>query len=174
MGYWRKLKTSGMGFIELEREAGSGWKALKGESIDVGASCINRSTQMAADGRTALYRTNYANETGYITNVCLYANTAGNVKVGIFYLVSGTTYKCRSASASLALSVGTNNKVVNLFVHKDDLIGLYEYPTGGAKVDHDSGASMGWVVTEDVCVVDAEAEFSNYDYYGSVYGTGEA
>ncbi|MCK4381810.1 MAG: FtsX-like permease family protein, partial [Candidatus Lokiarchaeota archaeon] len=57
---------------------------------------------------------------------------------------------------------------VNLFVCKDDLIGLYEYPSGGAKVDHSVGASMGWVVTEDVCVVD---ELYIQNHPGSGIGT---
>ena len=172
MGQWKRLKTSGSGWIEAEREASSGWKALlEGAQIDAGAPCIFGS-YVSIVGYTRLDRFNVANDSGYITNVCLYAYTAGNVKVGLFYLVSGTTYKCRSVSSLLALSVGENNKAVELPVHTDDLIGMYAPTSGGSKIRLNQVASMSWTIIQDVCVVGAEAEFNNSNYKNSMYGTG--
>ena len=171
MGQWKRLKTSGSGWIEAEREASSGWKALlEGAQIDVGSACVGGAYASILT-YTYLDRLNVANDSGYITNVCLYAYAAGNVKVGIFYLVSGTTYKCRSASPALALSTGTNNKAVELAVHTGDLIGFYA-ATGGGRLKLNAVSNGHWRVAQDVCVVDAEATFISGNYKVSLYGTG--
>lgn len=60
--------------------------------------------------------------------MCIWGHhvTGAEWYVGVFYLVSGVTYKCRSAANIGVLSVGQTNKAVSLTIQSDDFIGSFE------------------------------------------------
>jgi hypothetical protein len=73
-------------------------------TIIVGPEAINRAS-VTVSGNTVLDLANPADGTGTITSVSIYvASTTTTTYVGMFYLVSGATYKCRSAVSLGVLS----------------------------------------------------------------------
>lgn len=176
MGEWKAFKkSSGTGWKELEHEAGSGWKALEWESaaIDVGCSCIERPT--VADGlHTFISEGNPANTSGTITNICVYmAGAAADMSVGIFYIVSGNTLKCRSAATLTNLSVGENNKAVSLTVVAGDYIGFCPINASNDVALTIGGTGVWYKSNTNCCVVDNETTYTFYSSRSaSVYGTG--
>ena len=176
MGEWKAFKkTAGTGQKELEHEAGTGWKALlwEGVAIDVGGACEDRASYTSLLGITLIDLNNAANVSGTLTNICLWINTTGGADwhVGVFHLVSGITYKCRSAANLGALSVGENNKVVSLTIQTGDFIGVYS--ASGEYIESDNSGAGHRHKSGNQCVVDSE---ESYDIITgktlSLYGTG--
>ena len=178
MGEWKALKReAGSGWRELEREAGTGWKALEWESvaIDVGADCINRTNSFSGN-YTVLSIDNPANAAGIITNVCIWlANHSGEDSsyVGTFYLISGTTYKCRDAENVGILYAGENNKTVSLNVEIGDLIGIFCGNMFDLLEKDTAGFSGVYYNMLNKCIVDNETSYTlTPDYAISLYGSG--
>lgn len=141
-------------------------------TINVGPAATNRAS-VTASGNTVLDLANAANDTGTITQLDIYVATqTTTTKVGIFYLVSGSTYKCRSATGALgSLAAGLNTITVSLAVQKGDFIGVYH--TGGGIDRADSGGTSAYV-TGDKCTVDNQSGYttSGQARIVSVHGTG--
>lgn len=108
--------------------------------IDVGSGASDRATS-STGGYTKLDLTNPANLSGLITSVDVWFVSNGvGVRVGIFFLVSGTTYQCRSSATIGSVSSGSKKTfTVNLPVQKGDFIGLYS--TSGNLERDDTGGS---------------------------------
>lgn len=141
-------------------------------AIDIGAAAIDRAAYVSGNS-TCLDLTNPANATGTITSVQVYINTAvtGNFRVGTFYLVSGTDYKCRSSVGLGALAVGLNTiNGLSLPVVAGDFIGWYF--TGSGAIDRtDYGGSSAFVSGEYIDAGDQATYTAGVRLY-SLYGTG--
>lgn len=180
MGEWKAVKkAAGAGWKELEREAGTGWKALEWDSgvpVDIGGPASDYEINWAA-GSTYITNENPANANGTITEVDIFAENAGNnVYLGIFYVVSGNTLKCRSAANVGSLNVGINNNVaVSLAIETGDYIGSYcANEDCISRHMPASGAYDLWYHASNGCVVDSQI---TYVYFAdrsriSIYGTG--
>jgi len=108
--------------------------------IEVGPAATNRASVTVA-GNTVLDLANPATGSGVITNIDIYvASQITSAKVGLYYLVSGTTYRCRSSYTTGVLAAGLNQLTgLSLEVQAGDFIGIY-HATG--TVDRaDSGGS---------------------------------
>ena len=177
MSIWKALKkTSGTGWKELERESGTGWKALEWENIDVGAVAQDGSTYMGGDTRTILCKTNPANADGALDklDVYVYSVENGNLRVGMVYLISGSTYKCRSAVDLTNLSLGLNSDIpVNLSVETGDYIAVYAHNTpNDAEVDVDSVSGAGRVYEGNALIVGSQYNYINqWNYELKVYAS---
>jgi hypothetical protein len=176
MGEWKSLKTAdGTGWKSIDRVAGTGWKSLDWDSvpIDVGGACIDRPSYRIMSAYTWIDKNNPANANGTITNVCVYANavTANDWYAGIFYLVSGTTYKCRSAANIGVQSGGSNNNAVSLAIQAGDLIGVYA--SSSDRLEQTLSGNEQMYKPGNTCVADNEGEYSALaDRELSLYGTG--
>lgn len=144
-------------------------------AITVGNEAIDRAGNVNAP-KMLIDLTVPASGTGVITQVEIMASTTqmDNVYVGIFYLVSGTTYHCRSATANLgSIAVSTKGTfVVNLPVQIGDFIGL-SYSAGRLEWEAGAGQLMQADFFENRCVVGGEK--SSYTLVGatlSIKGTG--
>jgi hypothetical protein len=178
VGSWKSLKIdSGTGWKGIYRDAGSGWKALtwEGVAVDVGGACIDRASNTQVI-RTRIDKNNPANTSGTLTNICLYVSTTAGTDwyVGIFYVVTENTLKCRSAANLGALSVGENNKNVSLSVVSGDYIGMFSDHTSERIEGVVSGSGL-WYgdVSANHCVVDDQTAYTSLGGWTlSCYGTG--
>ena len=175
MGEFKVLgRASGSGaFKELNRASGSGaWKTLEWESagVDIGAACEDYDDYSGGD-YTLINKSNPANASGTITNVCLYMHNsqdAGVTYIGIFYVVSGNDLKCRSAHCCGALNVGINNETVSLAVQPGDYIAFY-----GMIDQNMSGGEGFWYVNAQSIIVNDERTYGFVDSKKiACYGTG--
>ena len=96
--------------------------------INMGADCIDR--KFLTGGYTLINLDNPANKLGTISKVCFYSpsGTYNNVYFGIFYIVSGNTWRCRSASGPFNFDyvfTGVRTANVNLAVEAGDCIGVW-------------------------------------------------
>ena len=93
-------------------------------AIDVGSAAINRSTYN--NEGTSVDRNNPSNETGTITSIEIYANSAmSNVEVATFFVVSGNNLSTRDSEAIGSVAAGYTTHIVNLNVTSGDYIGIY-------------------------------------------------
>jgi len=95
--------------------------------IDIGAAATTRG-QYSTWNVTQLSVVNPANATGIITSVEIYARTSlEGCRVGTFYLISGTTYKCRDSVVIGAVASGAKRTFPGLSIDvvTGDLIGIY-------------------------------------------------
>lgn len=140
--------------------------------ITIGPAAINRAS-ITASGNTVLDLANPANASGTITSIDIYVATrTTTTQVGIFYLVSGSQYKCRSATAALgSLAAGLNTINVSLAVEAGDVIGIYH--TGGGIDRADTGGSSAYY-TGNTCTVGNQTTYttSGQARIVSVHGTG--
>lgn len=151
--------------------------------IDIGGACIQRPNS-TGDNLTCIEKNNPANASGIITNVCLWVAQLSTPEkpwyLGIFYLVSGTTYHCRSAHGPFYPVRGQNNIEVNMSVETGDFIGVY-LPGGVGTaayiaITRDVGLN-GQFVEGNHCIVGDETEYhtgpkETYSLYGTGIGTG--
>lgn len=117
--------------------------------LDVGSAAIDRaSTGNEIIGRIDL--ANAADYTGFITSVQIWAasNITG-MRVGTFYLVSGTTYTCRDSVTIGAVTAGSLQTFggLNLSVVVGDLIGCY-FATGSIELSTSGGSGIKAVAGE--------------------------
>jgi hypothetical protein len=140
-------------------------------TIDIGDAAIDRNST-ATSAYTWIDLGNPANDTGTITSVEVWANTnITGLIVGTFYLVSGTTYKCRDSEVIGSVTAGSKKTFsVSIDVQAGDYIGCYfstgtlEYSTSGTGVALASGE---YIDPGD------EVGYAVYSGYAlSLYGTG--
>lgn len=120
-------------------------------AIDIGAAAISRATAFSAN-YTIIALDNPANLSGIITSVEIWAKTnISGLKVGTFYLVSGTTYKCRDSATLGSVATGAKRTFSGLAINvvAGDFIGCFfgpgtimENSTGGAGAAYLSGVHM--------------------------------
>ncbi len=95
--------------------------------IDVGSAAIDRGSSISPN-YTVLDLANAANDNGSITSIEVWAATnMTGLRVGTFYLISGTTYKCRD-SAVIGNVVAGSKQIftgLSIVVHVGDYIGAY-------------------------------------------------
>jgi hypothetical protein len=142
-------------------------------AITVGAGAIDRGYEESA-GYTFLCKDGPANVSGIISTVNIFVASEDMVgaKVGIFYLVSDTTYKCRSAVTIGNLPADTKSTSTgqNLAVVAGDLIGIY-FSAGKIKRDTDVGTGS-FYTSGDKVTVDNESAYSSETGAISLDGSG--
>jgi hypothetical protein len=97
--------------------------------IDVGSDAIDRALDTSAT-RTYILLNNPANLSGILNRVLVYGSNWVGLRVGTFFLVSGTTYRCRD---SVAVANGTGYQEflgLTLIAQAGDYLGFYH--AGGA------------------------------------------
>ncbi len=102
--------------------------------IDVGNDATVRNAGFA-NNYTIIDIANPANASGNIDSVEIYARTEiGACKVGTFYLVSGTIYKCRASVTIGTVAAGSKQVFsgLTLPIVTGDFIGMY-YTSGGVE-----------------------------------------
>ncbi len=122
--------------------------------IDVGSAAINRNTSLNATDTTMIDANNAANASGHVTEVEIWAATyLSGVRIGIFYLVSGSTYKCRDSTTIGDVAAGSKRTfTVQLNVQTGDFIGFYT-TSGNIEATSDVGGTL-WVAGEHIDVDD--------------------
>ena len=142
----------------------------EGTFFDIGQAPINRDGYAPAT-YTGLDLGNPASAAGHIDTVKVYAITnLTGLKVGLFYLVSGTTYKCRAVASIGNVTAGSVQSFsVSLDCQAGDVIGAY-FATGTLERG-DAGGSSAYY-SGDVCTVDAQQSFTAGTRIYSLYGTG--
>ena len=145
------------------------------DAIDIGSSATDRNSQSAAL-YTYIDLANAANSDGEITSVEVWAKQSmTGLRVGTFYLVSGTTYRCRDSVTLGAVTAGSKQTFtgLNIEVKKGDFIGCY-YLTGTIEFSTSGGSGMRFTGSAGE-YIDKDDETTYYLYTGgamSVYGTG--
>lgn len=148
-------------------------------TIAIGAPAVEGDTQFTQDW-TWVNIEGPANASGIIDTVKIYATEGDSLVgcfVGIFYVVSGDTLKCRSAVEIGAVAGGAERTFpeLSLAVEVGDYIGLY-YSEGAIRYRNTVGAGL-WHSNEEVnhCVVNDQHGYTELEgtYQLSINGTGE-
>lgn len=152
----------------------SGWNL-----VEVGPGAINRSGTMGDYGTryTFLDLTTPANHSGTLTSVSIYVYDPifsyaplVDTYIGVFYLVDGTTYRCRSAVSLGDVPEGLQTiSGLELSVQQGDLIGI-SFTAG--KIERDSGKSTSLTYAGNACVENAENTFTVSSHIMSIYASG--
>lgn len=111
-----------------------------GTPLDVGNEAIDRSSLWAYNN-TTIDLANPANASGTIETIEVWAyENISDLKVGTFYLVSGTTYKCRASISIGAVTAGSKQTFsgLSLSIASGDYIGCY-FSTSGSLERSTSG-----------------------------------
>jgi hypothetical protein len=114
---------------------------------------------------------NPANGSGTLTSIEIFAETnMSGVKVGTFYLVSGSTYHCRDSESIGNVTAGSKQTFsVSLTIETGDFIGLY---FSGGTIEADISSGQNQYKVGDYADIDDEEAFSANNYLLSLYGTG--
>ncbi len=141
-------------------------------AIAVGNEAINRASATSAGNTVVILDGSAIAATGVITAFNLYVATATTgTKVGIFYLVSGTTYMCRSAYTAGNLGTGLNQLTgLNLRCVIGDRIGYYQ-GSAGALDRADTGGTMA-VYNGDACTVGVSQSYTSGSRLISINASG--
>jgi RHS repeat-associated protein len=149
--------------------------------VDVGAGAIDRSGTVNSAGYTDLDMANPANADGRVTSISLWFNQAATgVRVGTYYLVSGSTYRCRDSATIGSVAAGSKQTFIvdsagnplSLEVKAGDLIGWYV--ASGTLEKDASGAGIRYILGEYIDAGD-QASYSTASGYGvSIYAEGYA
>lgn len=100
-----------------------------GTIITIGNDVINRASNTGTNNATHIDTLVPANGSGLIKQIQVWsAVDLTNLRIGIFRLVSGTTYKCIDVTGNLgtAVSGAVRTFSVNLYVKAGDCIGFYQ------------------------------------------------
>lgn len=140
-------------------------------TISVGNAATDRASTTSA-GNTVVIRDNAITATGVIDTINVYvAGATTGTKVGVFYLVTGTTYMCRSAASAGNLGTGLQQITgLSLRCVIGDFIGYYQGSAGGFD-RADSGGTMS-VYTGDACTVGVSQSYTAGSRLISFNGTG--
>ncbi len=152
-----------------------------GTTLDIGSAATNRADALPAT-LTCLDLNNPANANGVITSVEVWAATnLTGLRVGTFYLVSGTTYKCRDSAIIGSVISGSKQTITTdsagnplaIAVVAGDVIGCY-YDTGSLKDDSSAPpyTLLRWFAGERIDPGDQETYHSNLGSALSLYGIG--
>lgn len=149
---------------------------IQPQSIDIGGDAINRDSSSVIDDYTYIDLNNSANATGTLDTHEVYLNDdAVGYYTGTFYLVSGTTFKCRDSEALGDVSAGSKQTFPGLSysVQTGDYIGFYATPPELAKIEKDDSGSGYYSVSGMHINPDDEAEYTLYSpRITSAYSTG--
>ncbi len=144
------------------------------ESIDVGPGATDRATVFEGNA-TSISLDNAANADGTIdTYQCWFNIDATLVKGAIHYLVSGTTFQCRSAAALGSVASGSAQSFpgLSMAVLTGDLLSI-RVPTYAHNIEADYGAFIKTKYNYDGAIVDNQADYgSDYNRRISIYATG--
>lgn len=127
-------------------------------TIDVGSSAIERG--VSSTDYTLISAVNPVNSSGTITLIDVYMNAEGNIKIGAFYIVSGSTLKCRSVVDLGVLSVGFHSIPVSLTVVAGDYLGCFVADPAKVEFSVASGSTM-YYAAGDKCVVNNQTAYSS-------------
>jgi hypothetical protein len=145
--------------------------------IDIGSDAINRATYTGGGG-TFIELDNPANLSSIIDSIQIwaYSNITG-LKVGTFYFVSGTTYKCRDSATLGSVTAGSKQTFSGLAINviAGDLLGFY-WPAGQGNLELSTSGGAGLLqATGDILTPGASASCTtNANWNVSIYGTGSA
>jgi len=150
---------------------------IEPESIDIGAGATDRA-DTGIPGYTVVGLANPANEAGDVDTVQFWYNSNGaGVKAGIFYLVSASTYRCRSAVSIGNVTAGSAASFTGLTLATQigDFLAAY-WATGNMEKDTTGGSGIRYNgAGGDVCTVDWQGELASLAAWQySMYGTGGA
>ena len=145
-------------------------------AINIGSPAIDRA---GYNGEATTFFTfdNPANATGTIDTVKVWAkNNVTNLRVGMFFLVSGTTYECRDSEAVGAVTAGSEQTFTGLTISVEtgDYIGYYCGADGVIEWDFSGGNGCAYVSGEYIDPTD-QASYNVVDYdvsAMSINGTG--
>ncbi len=146
-------------------------------SLDIGSAAANYDITFTFN-QTGIDTANPANEAGIITSVQIYASTnLAGCRVGTFYLVSGTTYKCRDSETIGAVTAGSvqtkDISTTPLETQAGDFIGYYA--TGGElEYNTTGGTAIAYVAGEYIDAGDSANYTIASSYKLALYGTGKA
>lgn len=143
------------------------------QTIDVGSAATDRGATRSP-GYTHIDLTNSANATGIISSVSTWANTEmTGVRVGTFYLDSGTIYKCRDSETIGTVAAGSalTYSGLSIDVVAGDFIGYY-CDGGDIETDSAGGSGIRWIIGEYIDPGDS-ADYALYaNQRISLYGAG--
>ena len=143
--------------------------------ISIGPASINRAT-VRSGGTTDINYTNPANLSGTIKLIQIYsAEAIEGLKAGIFYLISGATFRCRSAVLLGSVPASTNKTfTTELPVQKGDYLGYYFSGTGRIELDNLVGVGL-YQIAGDYVTKDSQGNYSFVDKFTtSCYGAGDS
>jgi len=140
--------------------------------IDIGSAAIDRAST-ATLTFTLIDLANPANFWGKITSIEVWAaSNMTALRVGTFYLVSGTTYKCRASATIGDVTAGSKQTFpVSIAVHDGDFIGCY-FAAGTIERDTTGGSGIMYFSGESIDAGDEESYTSLAEHAISLYGTG--
>lgn len=146
------------------------------QTIDVGSPATDRAGFRTVAGNTSVYLTNPANEGGVVDTVEIWLTVAATaMKVGMFYLVSGTTYYTRDGESVGAVAAGSKQTLtVTLTTVAGDMIGLYD---PSCRIESDIIGGSGYLyVSGDYCDPGDQAVYNTAGVVRllSLHGTGGA
>ena len=128
--------------------------------IILGSDPISR-TNASPAGYTYIYLANPATVDGWITSFQVYFHTAPTLfKVGLFYLVSGSTWRCRNSVTVEGVLSGSTYTIDGLVieVRAGDYIGFWHQ--GGTLARNDSGGVGARYISGEYADPGDEASFS--------------
>jgi len=152
---------------------------VSGGAIDVGSAVSDRASTLAGTV-TYIDGANTADYDGRITSIAVWAAAdMTGFRVGTFYLVSGTTYKCRDSATLGAVTAGSSQtfiqdsggSLLSIAVKLGDYIGCY-FATG--TIERDT-AGFNYVAYYNGEAIDAGDSAAYSVYAGdaiSLYATG--
>jgi hypothetical protein len=148
--------------------------------ITIGNAATARTLQNLTVGlRTFIDLNNPANASGKITQVILRSGDVAwinNLRLGLFYLVSGTTYKCRSSTGNLTppgINEAKSYSGLSLDVVAEDVIGGFVDTGGQGCCDNSGGAGFLRYLGEAIDPGDQAAYTLSANFITSIGGTGE-
>lgn len=148
-------------------------------AIDIGPGAIERLSTITS-GYTFIDLGNPANATGDITSVEIWANTnLTGMRVGTFFLVSGTTYQCRASATIGSITAGSlqtftvdsGGNPLAIAVQAGDYIGCY-YSAGTIERDTAGYVGIRYVSGEYIDSGDQASYALFADDAISLYGSG--
>jgi len=149
------------------------WTLQTGVS-DIGSTAIDRASYLDVGTYTMIDLANPAFEDGTITSIEVWglASDMTGFRVGTFYWVTGTTYKCRDSEIIGAVTSGSKQTfAVSLDIKAGDFIGCHA-TTGNIERDNTGGSGCLLYVGESIDALD-EASYILYSNMAiSLYGTG--
>ena len=151
------------------------WQAWANpDVIDIGPGATDRANT-APNDYTFIALDNPANLTGTLDTVEVWANTnLIGFRIGTFYLVSGTTYKCRDSAAIGAVTSGSKQTFsgLSISVESGDFLGMY--CSSGLTDRADSGGGGYYYYLGENIDPDDQTSFTfSAGRILSIYATGE-
>ncbi len=140
--------------------------------LDVGSGAIDRPSY-ENPANTLIDLANPATLTGTLISVEIWAHSnLTGLRVGTFYLVSGTTYKCRDSETIGAVTAGSKQTFsVSINIEAGDFIGCY-FDTGQIDWSASGGSGYMYIAGEYIDPEDQAVYTLAANQAISLYGTG--